>query len=101
MKTNFRSLVMKMAHALRDRLNSWSECLKRAWRAYKLRQAMREGIVNFTFRKVDGTIRYAKGTIKPAESKGSRKPNYGTVIFFDTLIEEYRCFKIENLLKIY
>lgn len=106
MKTsNFRVRVMKYAHQLFTATkHSWSTCLLKAWELYRLAKRMREGIVKFAFQKVDGTIRYAWGTLKdlPAgasQSKGN--PSFKTFAYFDTQKMAFRCFKIENLITIY
>lgn len=63
---------------------------------------MAKGIVRFYFRKVDGTIREAYGTLKAElmpETKGSdnRKKNESVQVYFDTEKQEFRCFKLANL----
>lgn len=35
----------------------------KAWELYRLAKKMRQGIVMFAFEKVDGSIRYANGTL--------------------------------------
>ena len=79
-----------------------SKALKAAWANIKLKARMLEGITMFYFRKVDGSIREAYGTLSaklmPAiggESK--RKPNDTVQVYFDTEKLEYRCFKKANL----
>ncbi|MBT0534119.1 DUF2693 domain-containing protein [Riemerella anatipestifer] len=80
----------------------FSECLKKAWANYKLKKRMQQGIVRFYFQKVDGTIREAWGTLKAdllPETKGSeRKENPTTQVYFDTEVNEFRCFKKFNLM---
>ena len=79
-----------------------AEALKCAWANMKLKTAMRSRIVKFYFRKVDGTIREAYGTLKPAlmaETKGTgRKPNDTVQVYFDTERQEYRSYKKANLI---
>ena len=78
----------------------------KAWQLYKLAKAMREGVVSFYFRKVDGTIRKAKGTLKnlPAgitfNGKKVTKPSYKTMAYFDTEKQAFRCFKVENIISV-
>ena len=82
-----------------------SEALKVAWAYFKLRSAMKTRIVRFYFRKVDGTIREAFGTLKesliPAIStQGNRKKNDTVQVYYDTEKGEYRSFKIANLVNL-
>lgn len=81
---------------------SMSEALKCAWVNMKLKAAMKQRIVKFYFKKVDGTIREAYGTLKenliPATSNDNRKKNDTVQVYFDTERQEYRCFKKANLI---
>lgn len=79
-----------------------SEAMKQAWALYKLVKALHKGIVKFAYKKMDGTTRTAWGTLKQdmlPESKGTgRKPNPSVQVYYDTDKEEFRCFKIANLI---
>ena len=79
-----------------------SEALKCAWANMKLKASMKERIVKFYFKKVDGSIREAYGTLKenliPATSGDNRKKNETVQVYFDTERQEYRCFKKANLI---
>lgn len=81
-----------------------SEALKVAWANMKLKAAMKQKIVKFYFKKVDGSIREAYGTLKenliPATSGDNRKKNDTVQVYFDTERQEYRCYKKANLLNI-
>lgn len=81
-----------------------SEALKVAWANMKLKAAMKQRIVKFYFKKVDGSVREAYGTLKenliPATSGDNRKKNDTVQVYFDTERQEYRCFKKANLLNI-
>lgn len=106
-KRNFRVKVMKYAHFLfTSTTNSWNVCLLKAWELYRLAKKMREGIVKFAFQKLDGTIRYAWGTLQnlPAGASvgnKSKEPSYKTFAYFDTQKKAMRCFRIENLITVY
>lgn len=107
-KTNFRVRVMKYAHQLlKSTKKCWRYCLLKAWELYRLAKKMREGVVKFVFEKTDGSIRTACGTLvnvpAGATNKGKKmtKPSYKTFSYFDTDKNEFRCFKIENLIMIY
>lgn len=56
---------------------SMSEAMKCAWANMKLKVAMKQRIVKFYFKKVDGSVREAYGTLKenliPATSGDNRK----------------------------
>lgn len=79
-----------------------AEALKKAWQVFKLKAQMTKGIVRFYFRKVDGTIREAYGTLRAdlmPEIKGedNRRKNDTVQTYFDTERQEFRCFKLANL----
>lgn len=80
-----------------------AEALKVAWLNAKVTKAMRTGIVQFFFMKVDGTIRQAFGTLDPhrlPETQGSgRRPADTVQVYYDTEKQEYRSFKKCNLYK--
>ena len=82
-----------------------SEALKVAWANVKLRMAMKSRIVRFYFRKVDGSVREAWGTLSesivPATNGSSnRKQNDTIQTYFDTERMGWRCYKKANLLSI-
>lgn len=74
-----------------------------------LRKALNEGIVIFQFRKIDGTLRPARGTTchdlvpTPDTPKGVRTPeqqaayNRQTVAFYDIDKKAWRCMRIDTL----
>ena len=84
---------------------SLSECLKKAWLNFKLAKKMKTAIVKFYYKKVDGSIREAYGTLKadliPATTgTDTRKRNETVQTYYDTERNEYRCFKRLNLVSI-
>ena len=83
---------------------SMSEALRIAWRNFKLKKAMYFGIVKFYYQKVDGSIREAYGTLKaglvPQTLGTGRKTSPTVQTYFDTEKQEWRCFKIANLMRI-
>ncbi len=83
---------------------AFGECLRLAWQNFKLVAAMRARIVKFYFRKVDGSIREAWGTLRadliPPTTGDDRKRNDTVQTYFDTERGEYRCFKKLNLVSI-
>ncbi len=80
-----------------------AEALKVAWLNAKVTKAMRTGIVQFFFMKVDGSLRQAFGTLDPhrlPETQGTgRKPADTVQVYYDTEKQEYRSFKKCNLYK--
>lgn len=79
-----------------------SQAMRKAWAVSKLKDAMRKGIVKFTYAKLDGSIRTAWGTLKESllpPTAGSRKPNDTLVTYYDTDKQAYRCFKIANFIE--
>ena len=105
MKKNLLHEIMSLAWQLVKRNGfSMSEAMKCAWANMKLKAAMKQRIVKFYFKKVDGSVREAYGTLKenliPATSGESRKKNDTVQVYFDTERQEYRCFKKANLLNI-
>ena len=96
--------IMRMAWMFVKRNGfTMAEALKVAWLNAKVTKAMRTGIVQFFFMKVDGTLRQAFGTLDPhrlPETQGKgRKANETVQVYFDTDKQEYRSFKKCNLYK--
>ena len=84
---------------------SKSEALHTAWLNFKLRAEMTKKIVKFYYKKVDGTLREAFGTLKegliPAiGSNDNRRKNDTLQVCWDTEKVEWRCFKKANVLVI-
>lgn len=92
-----KSLLFKIAHTVKSKFNSFSEALKYAWKVIKLRMKMKKGIVSFRFKKVDGSIREAVGTL-PATPQGNGKPNLKVFTYFDVEKNDYRCSRIDALI---
>ena len=82
---------------------SWGECQKQAWNAYRLKEAMQSGIVEFSFVKSDQSVRIAKGTLNgdlfQYEAKGAGVSSSPDVIrYFDMGVGEWRSFRVERLI---
>lgn len=97
--------IMQMAWSFVKRNGfTMAEALKCAWANYKLKTAMKAGIAQFFFRKINGEIRQAFGTLKSEilpETQGTgRKANETVQVYYDTDRQEYRSFKRCNLLYI-
>lgn len=100
-----RSQILTAAHKVRKANPglSWGECQKQAWAAYRLKEAMQSGIVEFSFIKSDKSVRTAKGTLNgdlfQCESKGASASTSPDVIrYFDTEVNGWRALRIERLI---
>lgn len=109
MSTNFRNTmreVMSLAWQMVKKNGfSMSEALKTAWANLKLKSEMKKRIVKFYFKKVDGSVREAYGTLNeklmPAITGTDKRAKNDTVqTYFDTERGEFRCFKKANLMSI-
>lgn len=100
-KSQLRSIMQLAWSFVRRNGYSMSEALKAAWRNAKLVAAMHTGIVEFFFKKVDGSMRQAFGTlaanIMPQTQGTGRKPNDNIQVYFDTMCGEFRSFRKCNL----
>lgn len=103
MKANDLKNIMSMAWRFwRTTRQAFGECLKLAWRNFNLKRRMATEVVRFYFRKIDGSLREAWGTLRsdivPAISgNDQRKKNETIQVYFDTEKNEWRCFKLLNL----
>lgn len=64
---------------------------------------MKTGIVKFYFQKVDGSTREAYGTlsdklIPKVEKEDKRAKNDTVQVYFDTEVQDWRCYKKLNLI---
>ncbi len=101
-KTDLRAIMQMAWQFVKRNGMTLAEGLKKAWQVFKLKAQMMKGIVRFYFRKVDGSIREAYGTLRAdlmPEIKGedNRKKNDTVQVYFDTERQEFRCFKIANI----
>ena len=103
-KTDLRTIMQMAWQFVKRNGFELSEALKQAWQVFKLKKQMLKGIVKFYYKKVDGSIREAYGTLKselmPAidTSNDRRLKNPTVQVYFDTERQEYRCFKVANVL---
>ena len=104
MKRNDLQNIMRRAWELyRTTGKAFAVCLSRSWVIFRLIQRMRSGVVQFSYEKIDGTLRKAKGTLRGVSSiiKGTGTETPKTVKYYDTEAANWRSFKIENLITIY
>lgn len=104
-KTDLRNIMQMAWQFVKRNGMTLAEALKKAWQVFKLKAQMMKGIVRFYFRKVDGTIREAYGTLRTdlmPEIKGedNRRKNDTVQTYFDTERQEFRCFKLANLVNL-
>ncbi|MCC8173282.1 MAG: SH3 beta-barrel fold-containing protein [Odoribacter sp.] len=104
MKT-FRTKVFNQAYEVhRNTGEAFGKCLAKAWDIYRLEKKMNEGIVDFSYIKTDGSFRKAKGTLKEVKKfvKGEgRTISMKVLCYFDVDVNDFRSFRIENLVDIY
>lgn len=101
-KTDLRNIMQMAWQFVKRNGMTLAEALKKAWQVFKLKVQMMKGIVRFYFRKVDGSIREAYGTLRTdlmPEIKGedNRRKNDTVQTYFDTERQEFRCFKLANI----
>lgn len=80
---------------------------KRSKDLARLKRLLKNGVVEFSYKKKDGSLRKAKGTLKdellPETDKGDeRKRNLSKDCFyyFDLKKDDYRCFLRDNFVEI-
>lgn len=112
--SNIRKEVLKLAHKtmkVTEYRYEWANILKSAWKAIKekiaaveaLKEDLKAGTVQFTFKKKDGSIREAFGTLNTNfftyKSKGSsRKPNPEYIVYYDLDKLSFRSFHFTQFL---
>jgi hypothetical protein len=104
-RKNLQSIMNLAWRFVKENGMTMGEALKVSWKNAKLYVAMCKSIVNFSFRKIDGTLRQSRGTLCheyiPAgnlpKGTGTTK-NAKCQAYFDLDKQEWRSFKRENLL---
>jgi hypothetical protein len=86
----------------RNGLN-FSQALKTAWANFKLKLAMKVRIVKFYYQKTNGEIREAFGTLcsdlVPAIAGTDTRKKCDTIqTYYDSEKQEWRCYKLANLI---
>ena len=87
-----------------------SNALKYAWWFESFRDQLRTGVYRFSYFKIDGDIREARGTLDlsriPAEHQPKplsgapdvRPENYETFVYYDLDAEGWRSFRLDNFI---
>lgn len=82
---------------------TWSECLKAAWKAIKLKAQLLNEKVKITFRKSSGEIREIIAVaIKNYNRKTTGSESYtpDLIKFIDTIEDKIKCARIERILDV-
>lgn len=82
---------------------TFGTCLRKAWANSKLRSALKAGVVRFTFKKKDGSVREAVGTLRDLgyQARTDRRSANPTLqVCYDLEKEAFRCFKKANLITV-
>ena len=87
----------------KHRAASLREALHKAWKAYKLKAEMALGVVKFVFKKTNGEIRKAVGTLArnlyQYEAQGTRYAlPAGTIRYWDLEKQAFRSFCADSLI---
>ena len=101
-----KSKLFKIAHSIirREQAKSFSEALRMAWKAIKVYSQLLTGKVAFTFRKANGEIRNALGTLcdldyQPKTTGTARKERPADCIcYWDVEKNEFRSFNAATLI---
>lgn len=105
-KTDLRNIMRLAWQFVKRNGFALSDALKQAWLVFKTKAQMFKGIVKFYYHKVDGTLREAWGTLCPKfmpeqpDSNDRRLKNPTVQVYFDTERQDFRCFKVANLVTI-
>lgn len=93
-----KSQLFKLAHSIKEQFESFSQALKQAWKIVKLRIKMTTSYVSFKYRKVDGSIREAVGTLNfTYESKGGKSSPVDSLVYHENGLGIRSC-KLVNIL---
>ncbi len=100
-----KTLVFKTAWECYKKgiFGTFSEALRKAWKIEKMKKALRAGKLEFSFRKDNGEIRKAVGTLNSEmftyEVKSAEvTPKLDVVKYWDLEAEGFRSFRIERAL---
>lgn len=93
--------LFHIAWAVAAQFDSFSDALKHAWKVIRLQfELCTQAVVNFKYKKVDGSLREARGSNESLNYSPGEKPktNYGVLIYFDLVANGFRSAKVENLI---
>lgn len=90
--------VMLTAWQVADKFNSFAEALSYAWSVIKLQVQLLIGTVSFSYKKVDGSIRKAIGTLDVKYDRKGGTSSKGVFVYYDLDAQGFRSAKLENLI---
>lgn len=100
-----KSKLFRMAHSIlkRSQVGSFSEALRMAWKAAKIYARMLMGVAHFTFRKANGEIRHAVGTLcdvnyHPTGNVIRKDRAADCICFWDVEKQAFRSFNAAKLI---
>lgn len=93
-----KTRLFNIAWSVADKFNSFSEALTYAWRVIKLQIGLLCGVVSFKYKKVDGSIREAVGTLDVKYERKGGTSHKGVFTYFDVEADSFRSCKLENLI---
>lgn len=95
-----KTRLFRIAWSIVGQFDSFADALKMAWKIVKLQFELCLGVVCFKYRKVDGSIRQAKGTLDnvPAVKGTDKAKNWGNICYYDIDANGWRSFRAENLI---
>ena len=93
---------------LRGATPTQGQALKYAWWFENFRDKLRTGVWRFSFFKLDGSIREARGTLSPLLIPADKLPSSGASLdkeksassfpYFDLDKQEWRSFRLDNFI---
>ncbi len=95
-----KSVLFKIANAIyhSHKAATISDALKIAWKAAKLQVRLAAGEVKFKYRKLNGEVRSAIGTLKNMVNENTSAFNGTAMFYFDVEKQGFRSFAIANLI---
>ncbi len=95
-----KTSIFKAANALykAKKAGTIGEALRIAWKAAKLQLQLSAGEVKFRYRKMNGEIREAVGTLKDMVTDSTSAFNGTAMYYFDIEKKGFRSFAIANLI---
>lgn len=101
----FNSIIEAAKYYFTKQMGDWKECLILACKREKVTAKLKAGRLSFSFRKGNGEIRPAIGTLSSDlfsyKTKGeARKYNPDVIAYYDLKVEAFRAFRIERLLEV-
>lgn len=94
--------LFNIAWSIVGQFDSFADALAHAWKVVKLQFALcTQAVVNFKYKKVDGSLREARGSNESLPVLPNMKPkntNFGILVYFDLDAMAFRSAKIQNLI---